>query len=315
MDLLVVWEGMNLHSKPKVAVLLAAYNGSSWIEEQVYSILNQDRVDLSLFVSVDLSSDGTEKILKQLSRENKQIRLLKIGNRFGSAAKNFYHLITLVDVSAFDYICFADQDDIWNLDKLSRHIDLLKEHHAEAVSSNVIAFWPNGEEKLIAKSQPQRSYDFLFESAGPGCTFLMTPWLVGEVKQQLLNNEAAKEVALHDWLTYAICRAYNKLWVIDPQPSMRYRQHLANEVGANAGLKAALARFKKIRSGWYRHQVALISRVALFINPDRNLKIFEKLIQSHSLVDQFKLIRFALQGRRRFRDRLILLFSILFFVF
>jgi rhamnosyltransferase len=306
---------MDSNQLPNIAILLAVYNGERWLQEQVASIGSQQNVKVTIFVNVDQSQDNSERLITELSSVDSRIQILPLGNCFGSAAKNFYHLITEVDTSSFDYVCYSDQDDIWNPDKLSRHVDLIKQHHAEAVSSDVIAFWPDGRQKLIVKSQPQRIYDFLFESAGPGCTFLMTPWLVDAVKQQLLNNEAAKEVALHDWLTYAICRAHNKLWVIDPQPSMRYRQHLANEVGANSGVKAALARFKKIHSGWYRHQVALISRVALSINPDRNLNIFEKRIQSHSLLDQFKLIPFAFQGRRRLRDRLILTLSILFFVF
>jgi rhamnosyltransferase len=40
--------------RPKVGVLLAAYNGMQWIEQQLKSIIDQEGVDVTIFVSVDL---------------------------------------------------------------------------------------------------------------------------------------------------------------------------------------------------------------------------------------------------------------------
>lgn len=48
---------------PKVAVLLAAYNGMAWIEAQLDSILKQANVCVSVFISVDTSSDGTGSVV------------------------------------------------------------------------------------------------------------------------------------------------------------------------------------------------------------------------------------------------------------
>lgn len=299
----------------KVAILMATYNGREWLQSQIESILGQVNVDLMVFVSDDLSDDGTYELVQQIAKSDSRMKVFPKGQKYGSAGKNFYRLICDVDISGFDYVAFADQDDIWNLDKLSRHVELIKQHDAEAVSSNVMAFWPDRHQKLIVKSQPQKNYDFLFESAGPGCTFLMTPWLINEVKHQLFSNEAAQEVAMHDWLSYAICRAHGKGWIIDSVPSMQYRQHQNNVIGANAGFKAVISRLKKINSGWYRREVALISIVVASISPDRSLKKFQKIIQFKSALDRFRLIPFALQGRRKLRDRFVLVLSILFFIF
>lgn len=41
---------MKADNIPRVAVLLAAYNGMQWIEEQVDSILNQQGVAVTLFL-------------------------------------------------------------------------------------------------------------------------------------------------------------------------------------------------------------------------------------------------------------------------
>ena len=44
---------------PKVAILMAAYNGRKWIEEQLHSIWSQENVLIDIYISVDLSTDDT----------------------------------------------------------------------------------------------------------------------------------------------------------------------------------------------------------------------------------------------------------------
>lgn len=136
----------------KVAVLLAAYNGEQWISEQLKSITDQKAVDVSVFISCDLSADNTIKIIKELS--NEKIKLLPYGEKFGAAAPNFYRLIKDVDFRGFDYIALSDQDDIWLDDKLISGIEKLQSENAMGYSSNVIAFWANGKKKEIVKATP-----------------------------------------------------------------------------------------------------------------------------------------------------------------
>ena len=306
---------VNNKYQKSVAVLMATHNGMNWLDEQIESILNQINVEVTIFISDDNSVDGTFDYLCKLEKKNQQIVLLPKIEPFGSAAKNFYHLISEVNFKGFNYISLSDQDDIWNKDKLFTHITILEKNNAAAVSSNVIAFWPSGLEVLIEKSQPQRKYDFLFEGPGPGCTFLITPWLVSKVKYQLKNNKIASHVELHDWLIYAICCAYKKLWIIDSRPSLKYRQHSTNVLGANFGLRALFTRLKRIFNGWYRNQVSLIYDVFCTIAPSKKINEFRHSIRRKSINGQIKLISFAFQGRRKLIDRLALVLSILLFIF
>ena len=61
--------------KPKVAILLAAYNGIDWIEEQIFSILNQESVEVEIFISVDISTDGTYEWCKAAEAKNNLIHI------------------------------------------------------------------------------------------------------------------------------------------------------------------------------------------------------------------------------------------------
>jgi rhamnosyltransferase len=301
---------------PRIAVLMATYNGEQWLLEQVGSILDQVGVNLILFVSDDHSTDGSLEYLEQLAESDSRIVLLPKGDRMGSAGKNFYRLVCDVGTSNFDYVAFADQDDIWRLDKLSRHVNLIQAENAECVSSNVMAFWPDGSEKLIRKFQPQRSRDFIFEAAGPGCTFLMTPWLVAKLREEINSpSSPAKNVEMHDWLTYVICRAYKRKWVIDAVPSLMYRQHANNVIGANSGIKAIVSRLHKIKDGWYRGEVSKICDVAVGINQDPKLIKLSGLLKTRTLLSQLQLLPYVFQGRRKFIDRVVLGLTILLFVF
>lgn len=239
----------------KVAVLLAAYNGERWLLEQVESILHQEYVNPTIFISLDLSDDESLALCQKLAEQNVNIELLSYGERFGGAGKNFFRLIRDVDFSEFDYVAFADQDDMWLPDKLFTAIDAIQKNNRDAYSSDVTAFWENGREEVIVKSQPQTNFDYLFEAAGPGCTYVLTFSSLLRFKQFLLDNPKADDFKLHDWLIYAFYRRQGFKWLISDQPKMRYRQHANNQVGFNKGFKAYKTRISQVLDKRYRMEV------------------------------------------------------------
>lgn len=90
-----------------VAVVLAAYNGEKYIDEQIRSILPQLGKDDALFIADDCSRDSTCKILENYADE--RIHIIKNELNIGYVA-NFDRLINEVDA---DYLFFSDQDDVW----------------------------------------------------------------------------------------------------------------------------------------------------------------------------------------------------------
>ena len=286
---------------PKVAVLLAAYNGSLWLRPQLQSILSQNGVDVHVYVSVDSSNDGTEALVSELARIDHRITVLPFGERFGGAAGNFFRLIREVDISNFDFVSFSDQDDIWYLDKLERAIQSLREVNGDCYSSNVLAFWDDGRERLIDKAQPLRDWDFLFEAAGPGCTYVIKGAIVDDVKLLLASRSSEMgKVGLHDWFIYALARSKGYRWMIDPQPSMAYRQHHSNQVGINAGWRAYRARASIIFSGWGVAQARLIARL---LQLDKDL--FCKPWRRPGRIGMVWLALNAYRVRRKVSDRFV----------
>lgn len=301
---------------PKVVVLLAAYNGIHYLKDQLMSIFAQVGVNVTIYVSVDKSNDGTEDFLIGLAKTESRLKLLPFGSVFGSAGLNFYRLIKEVNFLSYEYVAYSDQDDLWDAHKLERHIKLLELSQADCVSSDVVAFWPNRAEKIVKKSQPQKTYDFIFESAGPGCSFLMTAFLVSKVYEQIVTQTSvAKDVVMHDWLTYAICRAHGMKWIIDPTPSLMYRQHQNNVIGANVGIKSILARYEKVKQGWYRKEVRKICEVCVNINRDQNLINLCNILNKKNFSSRVRLLPYVFQGRRKLIDRMLLAIMVILFVF
>jgi rhamnosyltransferase len=286
-------------NNPSIAVLLAAYNGMEWIEEQVSSILSQKSISIEIFISVDLSNDKTYEWCQGLAGRNAHVKVLPYGEKFGGAAKNFFRLIRDVDFSCFDYVALSDQDDIWDSSKLHHAIRTIEQDSLDGYSSDVIAFWSNGREKLVKKSFPQKKFDYFFEAAGPGCTYVLKQQPTQKFKKFLIKNwENINCIESHDWLIYAFFRSRDMSWCIDSEPLMLYRQHESNQVGSNFGFLAYLKRIKMVKSGWYRSEVRKISEIVSINDDAFNLDIWF-------------LIKNFYQLRRQNRDTFILLLMIL----
>lgn len=286
---------------PRTLVLLATYNGARWLDEQLQSILSQRGVQPHILVSDDHSSDDTLAIVARYAQAHPVELLPTTAERFGNANRNFIRLIADADASAFDFVAFCDQDDIWLPDKLLTAATRLGQTRADVYSSDVVAFWPDGREKHLVKSQRQRLYDHLFESAGPGCTFVLARQRFLELQSWVRQHRGAtKPLRAHDWLIYAFARSRGWQWVIDSHIGLRYRQHGGNEVGANIGLKSALVRLRKARTGVYVHDVLEIADSLRLEGP--MLDCMRRL----GWLDRLRLVLNVRHFRRRFAEQWVL---------
>ncbi|CAG7844794.1 Putative glycosyltransferase EpsE [Pseudoclavibacter triregionum] len=294
---------------PKVAVLLATHDGERYLEEQLDTILSQEGVRLRLIVSDDASTDGTMALLEARAADDPRIELLPPG-RYGSPSANFYRLLTEAPLEDDEHVAFADQDDRWLPGKLARHARLLAERGADGVSSNVWAFDETGARRLIRKDHPQRLLDYCFETPGPGCSMLLTPRLARLVIGQLENPDSpARDAWSHDLLVYALCRAAGLRWIVDSTPSLEYRQHGANAIGANGTIGAAAKRLQLAATRWHRKLVGIVVESCIHVAAPSELPRLQwahELLSNPTPTNLARLARRADAFRRRPRDRVVL---------
>jgi rhamnosyltransferase len=294
-------------SVKKICVLLAAFNGERYIREQVSSISKQVDVELDLYIRLDRSDDNTESIIQGITDFKGNIYFFHSSSASGGAGQNFIRLMMETDFSTYDYIAFSDQDDIWIDDKLRNAVHQIESNGVDGYSSNVTAFWDDGSEKLITKSSPQVKFDYLFESAGPGCTFVMSNSLASAIKTFLLGKgDMIDTIWLHDWFCYAFARSKGFKWYIDSNSHMFYRQHSSNSVGANSGFKSLLKRAKSVVSGDAFNKVV---NQAIFLGIEDMQPV--KLIKTNTLTSLIKLLSLSHHCRRNNKEKVIFFIAII----
>jgi rhamnosyltransferase len=295
---------------PEVVVLLATYNGRRWLPEQLASILAQEGVRVRVVALDDESTDGTREWLVEQSAADPRLTVLPSMGSSGGSAPNFYRLVRLVPPPADGDLAFSDQDDVWLPGKLERHVRLLREGGHDGISGSITAFSPDGARTLIRKDFPQRSFDYLTESPGPGSTFVLTPRLAALVAEQLGDDDSVARTAdFHDSLIYALARGRGWSWHIDGTSTLDYRQHDDNVMGSNTGVGSAFARFKLIREHWHRQQAIVHARAALRVAPAQTRPGLEgmlALLEGRGIRARWALARRSGQMRRRPRDRRII---------
>ena len=290
--------------KPKIFILLAAFNGARYIKDQLDSILNQSVKPYKIFINIDKSTDKTVDILKKYQKNFPEINIIGFNKYFGSAGANFLYMIRNVDFNHADHIALADQDDVWKKDKIELALKFLQ-NGIDCYSSNVEAFWESGRKKVLYKNQKQKKYDYLFESAGPGCSFIFSKKVAMSLKKYLLSNNNSDFNQYHDWFIYAFARSNKYKWHIDSYPGLFYRQHSNNVIGANVGIKAFLFRVRSVLCGnGFDFSFLLMKSL---IRNDRFIKSLFPL----SFISFLKLALNAKNCRRKSFDQFLFIFACL----
>ena len=291
----------------RVGVLLASYNGEHYIREQLLSIINQENVSLHVFVSDDGSTDATREIVDVLSSNCSEITLLPVGQPTGSPAGNFFRLLSVIDLSNFSHIAFADQDDIWSLNKIERALMQMKVNDADGYSSDLISYSIETRKvKYILKSHAQRDYDYIFQGASAGCTYVISARLAAQIKNRISSIPFSEfKNRSHDWLIYAMARAAEYRWFCDPKSFVFYRQHSSNVYGAHSSLSGILSKIDKIKNGWYRENIIWLGS---FVNKNEVLSDIFRRVERWSWIDRCYVAIHSNKFRRRRRDILVLFF-------
>jgi rhamnosyltransferase len=298
---------------PKVCVLLAAYNGAEWINEQVDSVLNQKHVEVHLIVSDDGSTDETRSRLSKYSSDPR-VKIISPPRPTGSAAQNFFWMIRTIAGNDYAFLALADQDDIWCDYKLIRACEALNGHAAVGYSCASTAFWQDGSSRILRQAGRTTASDFLFEGAGQGCTYVLTIRFYQDVRNFLrCNSVNTSGIHYHDWAIYALSRVWNFGWVFDRQPMIKYRQHRDNDTGARSRLDGKIRRLSQIRNGSYAQQLRAIADLCMAASFESGIISQWRGLLGHrrGLKRKLKMVLFCLSGgRRRKIDKSMLIFAV-----
>lgn len=242
-----------MFQRPIVHILLATYNGASYLDEQLQSIARQTYNAWTLTVSDDGSTDHTLKIVQRFATQVSQPVSVLQGPMLGSSTANFCNLVAKAPVGNLqDLYAFCDQDDVWHEFKLQKAV----QWHLQHLNQKIRLYcgrtqFANEQLHPIGLSPSINRHpsfgNALVQNIASGNTMVFShSLLLAQRKVQPAH------IVWHDWTTYIVATAMNGLVYFDNQPCVFYRQHLNNVIGSNDGLKAQIARLKPLLEGRFK---------------------------------------------------------------
>jgi glycosyltransferase involved in cell wall biosynthesis len=238
-----------MNTTPLVSVILGAYNGEKYLEEQLDSIVRQTYPNIEIIIADDCSTDGTPGILKKYSEKYENITVYYNEKNLG-LIRNFENAVQYANG---EYIAFADQDDVWLLEKIQCQMDNIGDNTLIYSDSEYIDAQGNSMGKKISDYRNLISGKNLFALEATGGI-----WIAAHA---ILFRRKLLDIALpfnrfvnHDgWLAY-IAMLEGTIAVI-PRPLVLYRQHGGNAVGGLGCHKMMKAKVDKVKPDMTKQRV------------------------------------------------------------
>ncbi len=268
--------------RPHVTVVLPVYNGAAYLEAQIDSILAQDGVTLRLIAVDDGSQDGSAALLRRLSQQHPALEVIANETNFG-LMRTLARLLAMVEPSD-GYIALADQDDVWDRDKLSASVAALEERGAALVYSDVRVIDAGGAEIAPAYLAPHAirpvegrdPLPFVFRNPAIGHTIVTRAALAPDMAK------LPSTMTFHEaWLVGVACRTGPVVYL--DRRLGGYRQHGSNVIGAKAGAGTRLARLFGRTGTIYRRQQARAAALAALAPLHPRLAPLAALTARHGL--------------------------------
>ncbi|MBB5283446.1 glycosyltransferase involved in cell wall biosynthesis [Rhabdobacter roseus] len=205
---------------PLVSIALCVYNGEKYLRAQLDTLVHQTYPHLEIVAVDDCSRDASVAILKEYQEKYPFLRISANEKNLGYT-KNFEKALTLC---RGELLALADQDDVWELDKIRLQV--------QALDSNLLIYHDSAFLNEAGKPVHKKMSDIirLYRGNEPE-TFLLFNCVSGHsclFRRALLPYILPFPVEFpHDqWIAYVA----TNLGTIDflPQCLVGYRQHNAN---------------------------------------------------------------------------------------
>lgn len=295
----------------KVAVLISTFNGEKYINDLLKSVKRQIGVKINLFVIDDSSTDNTLRFIRRSGI--KYTIVSKSG--FKDPAKNFFFLIKKVPLN-FDYYCFCDQDDVWLKNKSIDSIKHLNNSNASILGSRT--YYTDHKLKVYSESinfkKKLSLENALVQSIAGGNTMIWTKKF-----QKIIRKLKLTLPASHDWMLYQLAMMLNHKFIFLKTPTVLYRQHGKNNIGANTGFINDLKRIYWGLKGRYKsfHELNkdhLFNGIEKLNIKRKNEKLIRDFYKFRSLQNPFvKLYKIIFElkiYRQTFKGNLMLILAI-----
>lgn len=284
-----------MHNRKKICVLMTTYNPPSYFKDQVKSILDQQDVEVELYVRDDAST-MTQNL--RVLDGFKNVHLIHAEKNTGTS-DNIKALLNYArtKLPEFKYYAYSDQDDVCKLNKYivaSERVDALNENKPALYCGNLLVCDKdlNPSHELFPRNVVNLS---LGQSLAQVFCFACTT-MFNKAMLDVMCEHDFKTIGFDSLLYYIGVLNHNIYY--DDEPYIYYRQHGNNVSGVKRkGLDYILHKVKEIGlSNKSDTQVMRKNAIYLLGNFDDKLgqdekEMLNKIANYSSLKDRILLIR------------------------
>lgn len=226
-----------------ITVVMSAYNGSRYIVQQLDSIFAQKGVDVTCFVRDDGSKDDTLQVLEKYQKGLPKGKMIFVRGENVGWERSF--LLALRDAPQSEYYAFADQDDIWFVDKLQSGIKVMESvcdvdkplmYHCNKLSVNE-ELKPFSHQ-VRRTPQPLNRQNAMIQEYAQGCSIIMN-----EKARKLVLHYVPHAKLAHDFWCGLVCYLFGKV-IYDNAPRFYHISHGNNASGEGHTLGSWYGRLK-----------------------------------------------------------------------
>jgi rhamnosyltransferase len=221
-----------------VAVLLATFRPNlDFLDQQIKSIVGQVGVRVKLYWSDDSGSPHEYGIVRDFMDKYDHLDVTELSENKG-ANLNFLYLLEAANLPDIDFYAFSDQDDIWETDKLIRHVNALSKFETQiACTHSTSRLQINGRHmpgRNLCQNHELRT--LLAENCFQGCTMM-----INRLTRKTILGLPTQGITWYDWWIGTIVSIAGTTIFIEGTDT-NYRLHDGNLVG----IPKAKARAKRL---------------------------------------------------------------------
>ncbi|MDD1019191.1 glycosyl transferase family 2 [Pseudomonas protegens] len=200
---------------PLISVILPIYNGASFLEDAIDSILNQTIVDFELIAINDGSTDRSLDILRAYEKIDERVKVFSHTNKGLTRTLN-----DALDLANGQWIARMDQDDIALPHRFEKQLEHLRISKADIVGSWVKRFGATDNRTVkLSESDNAIKMEMLFTSPFAHPTVMMRASLI----KQLRYDHSRDKAEDYDLWVRAAIAGYKMANV--PEVLLHYRVH------------------------------------------------------------------------------------------
>ena len=213
------------NKNPTVAVVVATYNGATYLRQQLESIVQQTYKPSQIIIVDDDSLDDTLQVANNFAAHHPEVMVVQNETRLGYI-KNFEKGMLIATAS---YVALSDQDDIWMPHKLETLLANIGDQMLAYSDSELID--ANGQ--LLNQKMSSIKNQLAYHTPIMYATGAWAPGHAMLFKKELVDKAAPfPALVTHDFWLGFVATCYSRVVYVN-EPLVHYRQHTQNAIGAD----------------------------------------------------------------------------------